>query len=54
MNDEDFMNIVNEIFEEMKVDDIIEEMSNESDKKRYLMTVIINDVGSMIVGSYRN
>jgi len=32
MNDEDLMNIVNEIFEEMEVDDIIEEMGSESDE----------------------
>jgi len=30
MNDEDLMNIVNEIFEEIEVDDIIEEMGGES------------------------
>jgi len=32
MNDEDFMNIVDEVFEEMEVDDIIEEMGGESDE----------------------
>jgi len=32
MNDEDLMNIVNEIFEEIEVDDIIEEMGDESDE----------------------
>jgi len=30
INDEDLMNIVNEVFEEMEVDDIIEEMNGES------------------------
>jgi len=29
-NDEDLMNIINEVFEEMEVDDIIEEMDGES------------------------
>jgi len=29
MNDKDFMNIVDEVFEEMEVDDIIEEMGSE-------------------------
>jgi len=33
MNDNnDFMNIVNEVFEEMEVDNIIEEMGGESDE----------------------
>jgi len=32
MNDEDLMNIVNEIFGEIKVNDIIEEMGVESDE----------------------
>jgi len=32
MNDEDLMNIVNGVFEEMEVDDIIEEMGGESDE----------------------
>jgi len=32
MNNENLMNIVNEIFEEIEVDDIIEEMGGESDK----------------------
>jgi len=36
MNDEDLMNIVNEIFEEIEVDDIIWEMKII----HYLMTVI--------------
>jgi len=30
MNDEDLINIVNEVFEEMEVDDIIEEMDGKS------------------------
>jgi len=33
MNDEDIMNIVNEVFEEMEVNDIIEEMGGESSMK---------------------
>jgi len=32
MNDEDFMNIVDDIFEEMDIGDIIEEMGGESDE----------------------
>jgi len=32
MNDEDLMNIVNEIFDEIEIDDIIEEMDGESDE----------------------
>jgi len=32
MNDENLMNIVNEIFEEIGVDDIIEEMGDKSDE----------------------
>jgi len=32
MNDEDFMNIVDDVFEEMNVDNIIEEMGGESDE----------------------
>jgi len=32
MNDDDLMNIVNEIFEEIEVDDIIQEMGGESDE----------------------
>jgi len=30
INDEDLMNIINKVFEEMEVDDIIEEMDGES------------------------
>jgi len=33
MNDEDIMNIVNEVFKEMEVNDIIEEMGGESSMK---------------------
>jgi len=36
MNDEDLMNIVNGVFEEMDVDDIIEEMGGESDENHPL------------------
>jgi len=32
MNDENLMNIVNEVFEEIETDDIIEEMGGESDE----------------------
>jgi len=32
MNDKDFMNIVDDVFEEMEVDNIIEEMGGESDE----------------------
>jgi len=34
MNDEDFMNIVDNVFEEMDADDIIEEMGDKSDEDR--------------------
>jgi len=44
MNDEDLMNIVDEIFEEMEVEDIIEEMIDELSKiNRYLITVTASD-----------
>jgi len=33
MNNEDFMNIVDDVFEEMNVDDIIEEMGGELDEE---------------------
>jgi len=36
MNDEDLMNIVNEVFEEMEVDNVIEEMGGESDEDESL------------------
>jgi len=32
INDDDLMNIVNEIYDEIEVDDIIEEMDGESDE----------------------
>jgi len=32
MNNEDFINIVDDVFEEMDVDDIIEEIGGESDE----------------------
>jgi len=32
INDEDFMNIVDDVFEEMDIDNIIEEMGGESDE----------------------
>jgi len=36
MNDKDFMNIVGKVFEEMEVDDIIEEIGGESDEDKPL------------------
>jgi len=45
MNDENLMNIVDEVFEEMEVDDIIEKMDDESDEDQPLsivtMTIVI-------------
>jgi len=36
INDEDFVNIVDEVFEEMEVDDLIEEIGDESDENHVL------------------
>jgi len=36
MNDEDLMNIVNEIFDEIEVDKIFEEMDTKSDEDHLL------------------
>jgi len=38
MNDEDIVNIVDEVFEEMEVDDIIEEIGNESSDKDHVLS----------------
>jgi len=46
MNDENLINTVNEVFEEMEINDIIEEMTNHRSKiNDYLITV----TASMIV-----
>jgi len=37
MNNEDIVNIVDEVFEEMEVDDIIEEIGNESSDEDYVL-----------------
>jgi len=42
MNDKDLMNIVNKIFQEIEVDDIIEEMSGESDENQSDILTKIN------------
>jgi len=38
MNDENFMNIVDEVFEEMEVDDIIEEIEDESSDEEHALS----------------
>jgi len=38
INDEDIMNIVDEVFEEMEVDDIIEEIGDESSDEDHVLS----------------
>jgi len=48
MNDEDIMNIVDEVFEKMEVDDIIEEIVNHRTKIMcYLLTVTVSVIVAM-------
>jgi len=42
MNDENIMNIVDEVFKEIEVDDIIEEMGGYRKSSDYLMTVTVS------------
>jgi len=38
MNDEDIVNIVDEVFEEIEVDDIIEEIGDESSNEDHVLS----------------
>jgi len=50
MNDRDIVNIVDEVFEEMEVDDIIEEIDDESSNEDHVLSTdndCISDVATL-------